>query len=271
MENNKKIKVTIVDDNKQYCDVTKKILEKEEEIELISIILDAEKATSQIIEEKPDVVLLDLMMPVKEGMEILTEVMNSNMEEKPKFIVVSGLNQDVMTQRCLEIGACHFMIKPFDYETLPDRIRMYGYATQTACVSESGKVTYSLNDPRRFHKETLEMRVTNLIHEVGIPAHIRGYRYVREAIMMTVQNKEYIESVTKMLYPELAKKFDTTSSRIERAIRHAIEVAWSRGSVEVQNKIFGYTINSNKGKPTNAEFIAKLSDRISVEDNAAAM
>lgn len=266
-----KIKVSIVDDNKSFSEISKKILEREEDIEVISLITDSEVATAQIMDEKPDIVLLDLMMPVKEGIEVLKEVMQSNMEVKPKFIVMSGLSQDVTTQRCLEIGACHFIIKPFDYEALVDRIRMHANAEEMNMVSESGRVTYSIKDMRRTAKETLEMRVTNLIHEVGIPAHIRGYRYVREAIIMAVKNKDYIDSVTKLLYPELAAKFETTSSRIERAIRHAIEVAWSRGSVDVQNKIFGYTINSNKGKPTNAEFVAKLSDRICVEDNAAAV
>ncbi|MEG0073141.1 MAG: sporulation transcription factor Spo0A [Clostridia bacterium] len=262
-----KLKIMIVDDNKDFLSITKSIFEKEDDLEVVATLTDPLEVAGKIEELQPDMMLLDLMMPGKEGLEVLKETFASNVKKKPQVIIMSGLGQDAITQKAIELGACHYIVKPFEFATLVSRVRMFGESNNLNQLSENTNVTYAVRATKRV-VETLEMRVTDLIHEVGVPAHIRGYRYVREGIMLAVENKDYIDSITKMLYPELALRFDTTPSRIERAIRHAIEVAWSRGSVEVQNKIFGYTINSNKGKPTNAEFVAKISDRLSVEDHA---
>ena len=207
-------------------------------------------------------------MPEKDGLGVLEDlVKDSDIDEKPTVIVMSAIGQEKITQKAIALGATYYVVKPFDMATLVDRLRdlleedsgdkSAMYYTKTTINSSSKSST------------PMEVRVTNIIHDIGVPAHIKGYQYIREAILLAIDNEEIINAITKTLYPTLASKFSTTPSRVERAIRHAIEVAWNRGQIEMHDKIFGYTVNSNKGKPTNSEFIAMIADKLRLEDKAA--
>jgi len=203
-------------------------------------------------------------MPEKDGLAVLEEI-NDKVDKKPLVVMMSAIGQERITQKALSLGAMYYVVKPFDLATLTERLReLVGISSNS--VLERGRGEYNFKPQVKSKKVApIEVRVTNLIHDVGVPAHIKGYQYLREAIIMSVQNEEVINAVTKTLYPSLAKVFKTTPSRVERAIRHAIEVAWNRGQIEVHDKIFGYTVNSNKGKPTNSEFIAMLADMLRME------
>ena len=185
--------------------------------------------------------------------------------------MMSGIGQDSVTAKALSLGAQFFVLKPFKMEILMKRIRELYNKTKVGQVinlrleAQTTKSNYVEIDKDATREDILEVKVTNIIHEVGVPAHIKGYQYIRDAIIMVVNNVEVINQITKQLYPELAKKHKTTPSRVERAIRHAIEVAWNRGQVDAVENIFGYTVNSNKGKPTNSEFIAMIADKLRLD------
>ena len=185
---------------------------------------------------------------------------------QPITIILSALSQDKVIQRALDLGASYYMVKPFDLDTLTQRIRQLMQerpAIKTVAVSFMASAT-----PVQPQVFDLETRVTNILHEIGVPAHIRGYHYMREAIIMSVNDMDVLNYITKELYPSIAKKCNTTPSRVERAIRHAIEVAWNRGKIDAIDALFGYTINNHKGKPTNSEFIALIADRLRLEQKA---
>lgn len=260
-----KIKIMIVDDNKEFVKILTTFVNGEDDMEVVGCEYDGLNAVSLIKAEKPDVLLLDIIMPEKDGLAVLEE-MNEKLEEKPLVIMMSAIGQEKITQKALSLGALYYVVKPFDLATLTERLRELAGSSSTSAVYERGKSKYSFKVKSNVKKiAPLEVRVTNLIHDVGVPAHIKGYQYLREAIILAVENADIINAVTKTLYPMLAKSFKTTPSRVERAIRHAIEVSWNRGQIEVHNKIFGYTVNSNKGKPTNSEFIAMLADLLRME------
>ena len=203
-------------------------------------------------ENPPDVLLLDIIMPHLDGLGVLEKI--NEMENKPKVIMLTAFGQENITRKAVELGASYYILKPFNMDVLVERIRLLGNgAVPAPSVSSLSRVT---------KKSSLEADVTGIIHEIGIPAHIKGYHYLREAIMMVVEDVDLLGSVTKILYPRIAEKFDTTSSRVERAIRHAIEVAWSRNNIDTIKKFFGYTVNTERGKPTNSEFIALVADRL---------
>lgn len=261
-----KTKIMLVDDNNDYLQLLKNYIQEDKELEVVLTSTEPLKVLDNIEKYKPDILVIDVMMPEKEGIEVLKDLKASNIIKKPGVIVMSGQGQDVITQKAIAYGAMHYIVKPFELSTLVERIKDFSEINESKEIIESS--SYVISNPKLIEKNrSIEIRVTELIHEVGVPAHIRGYQFVREAIILAVESREYINSVTKMLYPTLAKNFDTTASRVERAIRHAIEVAWNRGSIDVHNKVFGYTINSNKGKPTNAEFIAKIADKLLIEDS----
>ena len=211
-------------------------------------------------------------MPQLDGIGVL-EKLNSTMEKLPLCIMLSAVGQDKVTKQAISLGAQYYVVKPFDIEVLIKRIEeLKNYQVpekNTNFIVREAKSDY-IQIPKMERKEdNLEALVTNIIHEVGVPAHIKGYQYLREAIMMVVDNIDMINQITKQLYPEIAHKYKTTSSRVERAIRHAIEVAWSRGKIEATESIFGYTVNANKGKPTNSEFIAMIADKLRLEMKSA--
>lgn len=218
---------------------------------VISRISDGNVIYEAIKDEAPDVAIIDSSMPNIDAIELLKKI-NHSTYKKPLFIVTSAYPNTFVERSVLQAGAALYMLKPFDYSILGDRIHSLLGTNVSDDLSDhaSGKV-YSL-----------EIIVTDIIHKIGVPAHIKGYHYLREAIMQCVHNVEMLESITKVLYPTVAKKFSTTSSRVERAIRHAIEIAWDRGDIDTLNTYFGYTINVGKGKPTNSEFIALITDKI---------
>ena len=261
---NDKLKIMIVDDNKEFVKILTTYIDGENDMQVICSANDGLNVASMVNESCPDILLLDIIMPEKDGLAVLEEI-NDKVDKKPLVVMMSAIGQERITQKALSLGAMYYVVKPFDLATLTERLReLVGISSNS--VLERGRGEYNFKPQVKSKKVApIEVRVTNLIHDVGVPAHIKGYQYLREAIIMSVQNEEVINAVTKTLYPSLAKVFKTTPSRVERAIRHAIEVAWNRGQIEVHDKIFGYTVNSNKGKPTNSEFIAMLADMLRME------
>lgn len=205
---------------------------------------------------KPDVVMMDMFMTRVDGIGVLRTISRSKCEKKPLFIVFSSFNSPVLEKEIMNSGASYFVLKPYNLSDLAESIiRLLNNAGDTVINKPIGINTGS----------NMELRVTDILHQIGVPAHIKGYNYLRDSIIMSVNTPEIINAVTKKLYPAVAKKYETTSSRVERAIRHAIEVAWDRGDVEILNSYFGYTIHNDRGKPTNSEFIAMISDKLRLQ------
>ena len=220
-----------------------------------TVLLEKIKAT------KPDVVLSDLFMPGIDSLGILERLSEIDKKERPMVMVFSGYDNAKLEAELLKAGASYFFLKPIDFGMLAERIiKFSGWKTEIKPIVIKEGV---LSD------HDLEVMITEIIHQIGVPAHIKGYHYLREAIMLSIKNEDVINSITKLLYPSVAKKFSTTSSRVERAIRHAIEVAWDRGDLDILNAYFGFTINNDRGKPTNSEFIAMIADKIRLRINAA--
>lgn len=246
------LKVFVADDNREFSDLLVEYLEQQSDIDIVGKAYNGKETLDLIADNTPDVLLLDIIMPHLDGLGVLEQI--GHMEKRPKVIMLTAFGQEDITRKAVELGASYYILKPFNMDVLVERIRLLGNGHSPAPT-----VT---NLTRPAKRTSLEADVTNIIHEIGIPAHIKGYQYLREAIMMVVDEVDLLGSVTKILYPRIAERFDTTSSRVERAIRHAIEVAWSRNNIETIKKFFGYTINTERGKPTNSEFIALVADRL---------
>jgi len=264
----RKIKIVIADDNKEFCNILSEYLKKQNDFDVVGVAKDGVEALKLISQENPDVVVLDIIMPHLDGLGVLERLNSAEIETIPKIIILSAVGQDKITQRAINLGADYYVVKPFELDVFSDRIRQMfssGYSVQEARRS----APISEDQGANLLNNNLEAEITNIIHEIGVPAHIKGYLYLREAIFMVVNDVELLSAVTKELYPSIAKKFNTTASRVERAIRHAIEVAWSRGQVETINKIFGYTIHNSKGKPTNSEFIAMVADKLRLKQKVS--
>lgn len=267
---NDKVRVIIADDNPDFVNTLVGYLEKEEELEIAGIARDGKEAVDLILEEKPDIALLDVIMPHLDGLGVLESLQAARVQKMPMCIMLSAVGQDKITQKAINLGAEYYVVKPFDIELLIKRIKdfkFYQPGTITGnYISREIKPQYIEIAPEgKKNESNLEALVTNVIHEVGVPAHIKGYQYLREAIMMVVNDIDVINQITKQLYPEIASKYGTTPSRVERAIRHAIEVAWGRGQTDTVESIFGYTVSAAKGKPTNSEFIAMIADKLRLE------
>ncbi len=263
-----KLKVLIVDDSVRVASVIKDSLRDDEEVEIVAHVSDGMDAIEMIRETAPDVVFLDLIMPKMDGLLVLEKVYKGvlGIEKRPQFIVVTAVTQENVMQTAFQYGASYYVLKPFEKETIQAKIQQMkpNYKFQFMTNAEPGVVA------KGNAEYNLEMDVTNIIHEIGVPAHIKGYQYLRDAIMMSVGDSEMLNSITKILYPSIAKQHNTTPSRVERAIRHAIEVAWTRGKVDTIDELFGYTVNNGKGKPTNSEFVALIADRIRLEQKMRA-
>lgn len=257
-----KIRVLIADDNREFGDILREFLEIQDDIEVVGIARDGIEAFDLIAAKQPDITILDIIMPHLDGLGVLEKVNSTRLEKRPLFIVLSAVGQDKITQRALALGAEYYVVKPFDMDVLVSRIRQLENINTSAVIRSDYKYTSGKSSST---KKNLEMEVTSIMHEIGVPAHIKGYQYLRDSIMMVVKNIELINSITKQLYPTIAKQHNTTPSRVERAIRHAIEVAWSRGQMEAIDQVFGYTVNNGKGKPTNSEFIAMIADKLRLE------
>lgn len=246
-----RIKIMIVDDNRDFCEILKEYFEGLEDCEVFGVAYHGLQALEMLEEDRPDVMILDLVMPHLDGIGVL-EKLAVEYEERPKVIILTAFGQEAMTKRAVELGANYYILKPFDLEVLANRVRQLANNQTESAHNALPRV------------RNLDVEVTNLIHQMGVPAHVRGYQYIRDAILMVVEETSLLGAVTKELYPAIAEKYDTTPSRVERAIRHAIELAWDRGNVELMNKFFGYTIDVERGKPTNSEFIAMVADRLRV-------
>lgn len=272
---NSKISVLIADDNKEFCSILNDYLLNQRDIVVTGIAKDGIEALDLIQEKEPDLVILDIIMPHLDGLGVLEKLNNMNLNKMPRVIILSAVGQDKITQKAIKLGADYYVVKPFDMDVFIKRIRDMFNSTESSEQSVNrlaqqntmvSRETISQQvAPEKSEPQDLETEITNIIHEIGVPAHIKGYMYLREAITMVVNDMELLSAVTKELYPSIAKKYNTTASRVERAIRHAIEVAWGRGQVEAINKLFGYTINTEKGKPTNSEFIAMIADKLRLE------
>ena len=269
-----KISVLIADDNKEFCSILNDYLLNQRDIVVTGIAKDGREALELIVEKKPDLVILDIIMPHLDGLGVLEKLNTMELEKVPRIIILSAVGQDKITQQAITLGADYYTVKPFDMEVFTKRIRemFNGVSTQTTNVRTSyqtSSIISSSNENRTKAPMDLETEITNIIHEVGVPAHIKGYMYLREAITMVVNDMELLSAVTKELYPSIAKKYNTTASRVERAIRHAIEVAWGRGQIEAINRLFGYTVHNEKGKPTNSEFIAIIADKLRLKNKVS--
>ncbi len=239
------------------------------------------KALEIISSEKPDIVLFDIVLSPIDGITFLKEAVSLNLEKKPRFIALSSIMSDTVVREAMQTGADYFMIKPCEFQVLKDRIDMLSntYISEISEEHQFSSIGTYMGDAQNKQNSystvldddgadspDIENQVTELILQIGIPAHIKGYHFVRSAIIMAVESPDTINAITKIVYPTIAKMYQTSPSRVERAIRHAIEVAWDRGDVDTLNSIFGYSINSNKGKPTNSEFIAMLSDKLRLKN-----
>ena len=254
MEN--RIRVLIADEDKEFRRVLSETLSTGNQIEIAGSFGDGKGLVQKILDAAPDVLLIDLMLPGVDGLTVLHGLNDAAPAKMPVIFVLSSFASQETTAECNALGVSFYLRKPVDLQALAQRITRYG-----------GQRSFTRTPAVRMPDEDLEieMRVTNIIHQIGVPAHIKGYQYLREAIMMSVEDLEMLGSITKILYPTIAKKFQTTPSRVERAIRHAIEVAWNRGKMDTIDELFGYTINNGKGKPTNSEFIALIADKIRLE------
>ena len=269
-----KITVLIADDNQDFAMTLLGYLKEESDLEVVGVAKDGKEASELISITKPDIAILDVIMPHLDGLGVLEKINESQMQKKPICIMLSAVGQEKITQKAIDLGAQYYIIKPFEISILIKRIKeIKAFGPMGNKVSFMGKEIKApyieIQQEKRSSSDNLEALVTNIIHEVGVPAHIKGYQYLREAIMMVVNDIDVINQITKQLYPEIANKYHTTPSRVERAIRHAIEVAWARGQIDTVESIFGYTVSNSKGKPTNSEFIAMIADKLRLEMKTA--
>ena len=266
-----KISVLIAEDNKEFCSILNDYLLNQKDIVVTGIAKDGREALELIQQKQPDLVVLDIIMPHLDGLGVLEKLNGMDLDKMPRVIVLSAVGQDKITQQAITLGADYYVVKPFDMDIFTKRIREM-FSTQDV---ETKRRSVSTQVVQREAAATsrgpidLETEITSIIHEIGVPAHIKGYMYLREAITMVVNDMELLSAVTKELYPSIAKKYNTTASRVERAIRHAIEVAWGRGQVDAINKLFGYTVHNEKGKPTNSEFIAIIADKLRLKNKVS--
>ena len=230
-------------------------------LEVVYAPKDGLRVLDKIEASNPDIVLLDLFMPRLDAIGVIHSVQKRNTGKEPLFIVMSTFSSPTLEREVMMSGASYFVICPFNGKDLAERmIQLCGLSVPP---------TERASPASAKAKPSLEIQVTEILHQIGVPAHIKGYHYLRDSIMMAIQTPDIINAVTKQLYPSVAKRYETTSSRVERAIRHAIEVAWDRGDVDILNSYFGYTIHNTRGKPTNSEFIAMISDKLRLEMKSA--
>ncbi len=256
--------VAIADDNERMVEILDGILRQDEELQIVGIARNGEDACRLIKEKEPDIMLLDIIMPKLDGLSVMEKIgHDANLQKKPEFVVVSAIGQERITEDAFLLGASYYIMKPFDHEMLLNRIQSLKGDRQKRKAEIRKVAPYETKTA--YIERNLETDVTNMIHEIGVPAHIKGYQYLRDAIMMAVEDMNMLNSITKILYPTIAKNHQTTPSRVERAIRHAIEVAWSRGKMDTIDELFGYTVSVGKGKPTNSEFIALIADKIRLD------
>jgi two-component system response regulator (stage 0 sporulation protein A) len=261
MEN--KLKILVADTSAEFGQVCAATF-RSNGMNVVAVSKDGQEVLDSINRELPEVVLMNAFMTRIDAIGVMNAIKNMNLKKKPVMFVMSTDNIGSISSQVMDAGASYFFPMPFDLDMLAERINQLAGSSD----DKQGKFIRSTNI--KFNSEQdIEITISNIFHEVGLPAHIKGYYYLREAIMMAVKNIDIINSITKQLYPSVAKKYNSTSSRVERAIRHAIEVAWGRGDIDILNSYFGYTININRGKPTNSEFIAMIADKLRLQMHAS--
>ena len=248
--------VLIADCAEEFCSALSAALQRSDGFQVVGTAGDGEQAIRMIGERKPDILVLDLMLSKQDGFSVLKSM--ANMERRPVTLATSTFLTEYVSSAAAGLGVKYLMLKPCDMSALVERL-------EEIRGGESPRTT----GPRRLDKTGIESMVTGIIHEIGVPAHIKGYQYLREAIIIAVNDMDVINAITKVLYPQVAKTFQTTPSRVERAIRHAIEVAWDRGDLDTLQRFFGYTVSNTKGKPTNSEFIALIADKLQLQLKSA--
>ena len=245
--------VIIADNSEEFASLLTEHLKRADGFQVIGTANDGEQAIRLITERKPKILVLDLMLPKKDGLSVLKAI--SGMQPKPVVLATSAFVTDYVTTAVANLGVQYLMLRPCDMTVLVERLEeIRGGDSRQVSVPRGG-----------MGQQSIEAMVTGIIHEIGVPAHIKGYQYLREAIIIAVNDMDVINAITKVLYPQVAKTFQTTPSRVERAIRHAIEVAWDRGDLDTLQRFFGYTVSNTKGKPTNSEFIALIADKLQLQ------
>ena len=250
--------VMIADNTEEFCSSLVTALQRSEGFRVVGTANDGEQAVRMILEKQPQILVLDLMLAKKDGLSVLKTI--STMEHKPAVLATSGFITEYVAAAAANLGVQYLMLKPCDMTALVERLEEL-----------RGGQNNTRPQPRSNGKTSIEAMVTSIIHEIGVPAHIKGYQYLREAIIIAVNDMDVINAITKVLYPQVAKTFQTTPSRVERAIRHAIEVAWDRGDLDTLQRFFGYTVSNTKGKPTNSEFIALIADKLQLQLKSGAV
>ncbi|MDD3239778.1 MAG: sporulation transcription factor Spo0A [Lachnospira sp.] len=260
------LKVGIADDNANVLRVLNQVIDSEEDLNVVGTASNGEEAYKMIKEKNPDVILLDIIMPRLDGLAVMQKVKNDDeITKETDFIIISAVGRESVAEDAFDMGATFYVMKPFDNQVLLNHIR--NIKNKKMSIKEENNHGLFLQNHIAVNERDLESNITNVIHDIGIPAHIKGYQYLRDSILLAVRDNDIINSITKILYPTIAQKYETTSSRVERAIRHAIEVAWNRGNTDTLTDLFGYTISNGKGKPTNSEFIALIADEIRLKYN----
>lgn len=257
-----KVKVAIADDNRELLKTMEQYFQGHAEIEIIATASNGKVCLQMLEEFTPDILLLDIIMPHLDGLAVLESMYQNEKMSSIQVIMLTAFGQEDVMKQAVDLGASYFMLKPFEFDQLVQKI--LHCAGQKATLPKKTSVLQP-TVPQKLNQHQLDSTITAIIKEIGVPAHIKGYSYLREAIQMVFEDIELLGSVTKILYPEIAKKFNTTPSRVERAIRHAIEVAWNRGNYESISSMFGYTVHHLKSKPTNSEFIAMIADKIRID------
>ncbi len=248
--------VIIADNSEEFISSLTAALHQTDRFRVLDTASDGERAIALVSEHKPDILVLDMMLAKKDGISVLKAI--STLEHKPTVLATSGFITDYVASAAANLGVRYLMLKPCDMSALVERLEEI-----------RGGESLRMPNPRHTGQQSIETMVTNIIHEIGVPAHIKGYQYLREAIIIAVEDMDVINAITKILYPQVAKTFQTTPSRVERAIRHAIEVAWDRGDLDTLQRFFGYTVSNTKGKPTNSEFIALIADKLQLQLKSA--
>ena len=276
---NKKINVLIADDNRDNAQNIKEILLCQSNIGDVKVVNNGKDVLELIKNMKFDVLICDLIMPHLDGLAVIEEIKAMNLEESPFIIMMSSIGKDTLIQKAVNLGVDYYMLKPIDYNLLVKRVSdMPGSLTSIKSNNNinqkhSLKSNVVLMEARRpsfiENNSNMQTKITNIMHEIGVPVHIKGYIYLREAIELVVDDVSLLGAITKELYPAIAKKYKTTSSRVERAMRHAIEVTCTRGDAQAMSGLFGYSISSHKAKPTNSEFIAMIADKLRLELSVA--
>ena len=258
----KMIKIIIADDNQNLCQMLQNYLQSQENLSIVGVANNGLEAMELIQTQEPDLIILDLVMPNLDGLGVLERINARTTMTRPKVIMLTAFGQEALTHEAMMFGVDYFILKPFDLDILGKRIRSLTQDTPSTPQLSSSSASPIATTVGSKHD--LVSEVTSMMHQIGIPAHVKGYQYIREAILRVVEDVSLLGAVTKELYPSIAKKFDSAPSRVERGIRHAIELAWERGQKDTLKRIFGYSMNIERQKPTNSEFIALLADKFRV-------